>query len=289
MAAGALDHQAPAAAPAGCGPVLAVAPPLLLAIACLFGWLALTPAQANRCCYPAAATGAHDRSRTGLPESWPGCPDDWFCRTSVLPAGALVWLGYVAMVGGWPPRIAANLARLEPGFVAPAPGPAFWVALAATLACRSAIARSARTKLRGIVHWCYGTTPIWLLVMTLWLPWIDYGRSYRSVAHSLHAALLAERRPAANACGRPASAGRTRLFAYFDRSASARMPRLPMDARAGFAHAPPPVPAGARLAWKVIARATGTNSSDYSGAPDDPPRSRLRGTPWLRTAMTSTG
>ena len=53
------------------------------------------------------------------------------------------------------------------------------------------VARSERTPLRGIVHWCYGTTFVWLLLMTLWLPWIDYGRSYRPVALSLKAAMTA--------------------------------------------------------------------------------------------------
>ena len=63
------------------------------------------------------------------------------------------------------------------------------IAAAATLAWVLAIARSERTPLRGIVHWCYGTTLSWLLLMTLWLPWIDYGRSYRPVAIGLKAAI----------------------------------------------------------------------------------------------------
>jgi len=114
---------------------------------------------------------------------------DWFGRISFSLAAALIWLGYAALAAGWPERIAANFARLEPGFVAIIHWPAVAIAAAATLAWVLAIARSERTPLRGIVHWCYGTTLTWLLLMTLWLPWIDYGRSYRPVAIGLKAAI----------------------------------------------------------------------------------------------------
>ncbi|MBL8377478.1 MAG: glycosyltransferase family 39 protein [Burkholderiales bacterium] len=114
---------------------------------------------------------------------------DWFGRLAFTLAAALVWLGYVAMQTGTPPRIAANLARLEPGFVATLQWPALAIAIAATLAWCVAIARSERTPLRGIVHWCYGVTLVWLLLMTLFLPWVDYGRSYRGVAAGMQAAM----------------------------------------------------------------------------------------------------
>ena len=114
---------------------------------------------------------------------------DWFGRISFSLGAALIWLGYAALAAGWPERIAANFARLEPGFVATVHWPAVAIAAAATLAWVLAIARSERTPLRGIVHWCYGTTLSWLLLMTLWLPWIDYGRSYRPVAIGLKAAI----------------------------------------------------------------------------------------------------
>ena len=114
---------------------------------------------------------------------------DWFGRISFSLAAALIWLGYAALAAGWPVRIAANFARLEPGFVATIHWPALAIAASASLAWVLAIARSERTPLRGIVHWCYGTTLTWLLLMTLWLPWIDYGRSYRPVAVGLKAAI----------------------------------------------------------------------------------------------------
>ena len=114
---------------------------------------------------------------------------DWFGRITFTLVAALIWLGYCALATGWPPRIAANFARLEPGFEPTMHWSAFAIAFVVTCAWVLSIARSERTPLRGIVHWCYGTTLTWLLLMTLWLPWIDYGRSYRPVAASLRAAL----------------------------------------------------------------------------------------------------
>ncbi|MFN0162970.1 MAG: ArnT family glycosyltransferase [Burkholderiales bacterium] len=114
---------------------------------------------------------------------------DWFGRLTFTLAAALIWLGYLALQTGTPPRIAANLARLEPGFVATLQWPALTIAVVATLGWCVAIARSERTPLRGIVHWCYGVTLVWLLLMTLFLPWVDYGRSYRGVATGLRVAM----------------------------------------------------------------------------------------------------
>jgi len=141
---------------------------------------------------------------------------DWFGRITFSLAAALIWLGYAALVTGWPPRIAANFARLEPGFVAQTHWGNFAIALAASLAWVLVVARSERTPLRGIVHWCYGTTFVWLLLMTLWLPWIDYGRSYRPVAQSLKAAMSARAGGAAG-CVRAAPLGLAERasFAYF--------------------------------------------------------------------------
>ena len=43
--------------------------------------------------------------------------------------------------------------------------------------------------MRGIMHWMSGLTLFWLLIASLWMPWIDYGKTYRDVSASLRAAL----------------------------------------------------------------------------------------------------
>jgi hypothetical protein len=38
---------------------------------------------------------------------------------------------------------------------------------------------------RAVVNWAGGMTLIWVLAMTLWLPWLDSGKSYRTMVFSL--------------------------------------------------------------------------------------------------------
>jgi len=117
---------------------------------------------------------------------------DWFGRMTFTLTAGLIWLAYLAMQTGWPPKVANNVAKLEPGFRATLEPLPLAVALAATLLWVLAIARSERTVLRGITHWCYGITFCWVLTMTLLLPWIDYGKTYRPVALSLRIAMAAD-------------------------------------------------------------------------------------------------
>jgi len=113
----------------------------------------------------------------------------WFGAMTFSLLGGLIWLGYLALQTGFPPRIAANAARLEPGFVAHFA----WLPLAAaaviTLAWIALILRSENTTQRCITYWAAGLGLFWSLAMLLWLPWIDHGKSYRPVARSLQASL----------------------------------------------------------------------------------------------------
>ena len=180
---------------------------------------------------------------------------DWFGRITFTLCAALIWLGYCALQLGWPPRIAANFARLEPGFVASFAPLSFLIALTATLAWLAASARSERTALRAITHWAYGITLVWLLLMTLWLPWIDYGKSYRTVAIGLRAALGAD--PGAMDKKRqPALCLETRQLGLAERASIAYFLNTPfgpqcgwllVQARAGDSRA---APAGTRLIWE---------------------------------------
>jgi 4-amino-4-deoxy-L-arabinose transferase-like glycosyltransferase len=110
----------------------------------------------------------------------------WFGVMNAGFLGALMWLGWFAMMTGFPPAIARNFTRLEPGHV-----PQFsWVvlvaALAVTLAWLWLILKSERSAaFRGVTFWAAGITLLWALAMTLILSWIDYGKSYRQVAAAL--------------------------------------------------------------------------------------------------------
>lgn len=114
---------------------------------------------------------------------------DWFGMMTFTLLAGLIWLGWVAMVAGVPPRIANNFARLEPGFVAHFSTPAFAVSLGLTFAWLWLIFKSPRAPQRGATHWAAGVLLCWGLLVALWTPWIDHGRSYRAVFSNLKAAL----------------------------------------------------------------------------------------------------
>ena len=114
---------------------------------------------------------------------------DWFGMMSFTFFAALVWVGWSAMVFGWPERLARQAVRLEPGFVGQLSLPHAVFALALTLLWFWLIATSPRSPMRSIMHWMAGLTLFWVLLATLWMPWIDYGKSYRSLSASLDKAL----------------------------------------------------------------------------------------------------
>ena len=62
-------------------------------------------------------------------------------------------------------------------------------ALALSLIWFWMIATSPRSPMRGTMHWMAGLTLFWVLVATLLMPWIDYGKTYRSIATGMAKAL----------------------------------------------------------------------------------------------------
>ncbi len=109
----------------------------------------------------------------------------WFGVMSAVFLGALMWFGWFAMMTGIPPAMARNFTRLEPGFVPEFSWTVLAVALTFTLAWLWLILKSERSAFRGLTFWAAGITLLWGLATTLILSWIDYGKSYRSVAQAL--------------------------------------------------------------------------------------------------------
>lgn len=131
------------------------------------------------------ATPAAGRLRRGAANAYA-----WFGMMTFSLAIALVWLIWVAMVFGVPPRIAANLARLEPGFVMPFQP---WAVMFATLLSVAWLwlifSAPRRVPERGTVLWAAGMTTIWAMIMLLWLPGLDYAKTYRPMMRDLSAHL----------------------------------------------------------------------------------------------------
>ena len=106
---------------------------------------------------------------------------DWFTLLFFTGCAVIIWVVWIAMQTGVPQQPAANVARLAPGFEPSFSWIAFLAATAATLAWgwllkwRTGAHRAAIWK--SLVLPAGGTTLCWLLLMTLWLPLLDYARS----------------------------------------------------------------------------------------------------------------
>ena len=112
---------------------------------------------------------------------------DWFAVITFAFFAGLVWLGYVAMMTGTPPRVAANFARAAPGFAAHFEVLPLVVALALALGWLYVVLFSSPSPLRSVARWAAGMTLLWGTFAMLWMPWADYQKSYRSVAFALEA------------------------------------------------------------------------------------------------------
>lgn len=114
---------------------------------------------------------------------------DWFGMMSFTLFAGLIWVGWCAMVFGWPTRLAQQVTRLEPGFTGSFSALPFVIALLATAAWGWLIVTSPRSPFRGMTHWAAGVTLFWLLAITLWLPWVDYGKTYRPLSAAVAGAM----------------------------------------------------------------------------------------------------
>ena len=106
---------------------------------------------------------------------------DWFTLLFFTTCAIAIWVIWIAMQTGIPRQPAANVAKLAPGFEPSFSLLAFASALAATLAWawlvrwRTGAHRAAIWK--SLVLPAGGATLCWLLLMTLWMPLLDYARS----------------------------------------------------------------------------------------------------------------
>lgn len=118
---------------------------------------------------------------------------DWFTLLFFTVSALAIWVIWIAMQTGVPAKPAANVAKLAPGFVPEFSVFAFVVALAATLGwCALVWWRASRNRApiwKSLVLPAGGATLAWLLLMTVWLPLLDYARSYGPQVHGVVQAL----------------------------------------------------------------------------------------------------
>src|SRR4029079_2961883 len=110
---------------------------------------------------------------------------DWFSVFFFTIAVATGWVFYVAMQTGTPAKLAANVAKLSPGYANVFSWPGLVLALAGTLAwlwlVRWRTGRNRHPLWKSLVLPAGGVGVCFLLVMTLLLPPLDNARSYRAM------------------------------------------------------------------------------------------------------------
>ncbi len=123
---------------------------------------------------------------------------DWFSVMILSAIAGFIWLGWIAKQTGWPSKIASNLFKLAPGFQPEFNIVALIIALATSigwlLLLRWRLGRRPSVLWRAVVLSTGGLVLCWLLLMTLWLPWLNYAQSYASVAGEMREHLPANYR-----------------------------------------------------------------------------------------------
>lgn len=114
---------------------------------------------------------------------------DWFGLILFGMLGFLIWLGWFAMMTGWPAKLAERMHKLSGVAVAEFSWLGFAAALVVTLIWLLVINNPRRSNRSAVTDWAVGMTMAWSLLMTLWLPWIDSARSYKDIMLSLQKAI----------------------------------------------------------------------------------------------------
>ncbi len=114
---------------------------------------------------------------------------DWFSVMTLSTCAAFIWVGWIAKQTGWPAQIAKNAFKLAPGFKPEFNLIALLIAASATIGwimlVHWRISRHPSVLWRAVVLSTGGVILCWLLLMTLWLPWLNYGKSYANVAEQI--------------------------------------------------------------------------------------------------------
>ena len=114
---------------------------------------------------------------------------DWFTLLFFTGCAVTIWVVWIALQTGIPPQPAANVARLAPGFAHSFSYLPFFLALVATFAwgwlVKWRVGRHRPAIWKSLVLPAGGAVLCWILLMTLWLPLLDFARSYTVLTRSI--------------------------------------------------------------------------------------------------------
>lgn len=116
---------------------------------------------------------------------------DWFALLFFSGCALLIWFYWLALQTGLPAKPAANVLRLLPGFKPELDWTLLLAALLGTLTWIGALAwrlgRYRPALWKGLVLSAGGSTLCWLLLMTLWLPALNYGMGQEPISRRIAA------------------------------------------------------------------------------------------------------
>jgi 4-amino-4-deoxy-L-arabinose transferase-like glycosyltransferase len=114
----------------------------------------------------------------------------WFGGMVFMFFAGVLWFYWFAAEFEIPAKLGAHLRNLQPGYTPVAfHGFAFTIALLLTGAWLILLVRLKRSAERPIIIWAAGMALVWGLLMSLFMPWLDAGKSYRSMISSMQQAL----------------------------------------------------------------------------------------------------
>jgi hypothetical protein len=118
---------------------------------------------------------------------------DWFTLIFFSGCAVIIWVVWISMQTGFPMQPAQNVARLAPGFVHGFSFTSFFIAICASLIwawlVKWRIGRHRSALWKSVVLPAGGAALCWLLLMTLWLPLLDFARSYAPMMQQVSALL----------------------------------------------------------------------------------------------------
>lgn len=114
---------------------------------------------------------------------------DWFAVMVMTGVAGLFWMGWFALQTGWPARTSEKLLSLAPGYSAQTSWFSLTIALVISVLWFRLvywrISRQPSVLWRAVVLSSGGVILCWLLLMSLWMPFINHRVSYATVAKEM--------------------------------------------------------------------------------------------------------
>jgi len=110
---------------------------------------------------------------------------DWFGIMTFALFAIALWWGWAGLLLNNNAKITHWLKDYQPGFEPNFYAISFWVAVTTTVIWIVLVWRVGRSVRRSLINWAASVTLLWVLLMTIWLPWLDTGKSYRHMVDDL--------------------------------------------------------------------------------------------------------